>query len=65
MDDGIPGHLLAKIPSVNESEFGKVNFAVIINKIVSIDWLYLSSGGHNRARYDFNNNTIKKSWLAP
>lgn len=65
MDDGIPGHLLAKIPSVNESELGKVNFAVIINKIVSIDWLYLSSGGHNRARYDFNNNPIKKSWLAP
>jgi hypothetical protein len=65
MDDGLPEHLLAKIPSVIESELGKVNFAVVINKIVSIDWLYLSSRGHNRARYDFNHNSIKKSWLAP
>ena len=65
MDDGIPSHLLAKIPTAYESEFGKTNFAVISNKIVSIDWLYLSSSGHNRARYDFNDESINKTWLAP
>ena len=65
MDDGIPDHLLAKIPTLEESEFGKMNFAVIMNKIVSIDWLYLSSKGHQRARYDFTDNLVKKSWLAP
>ena len=65
MDDGIPEHLLAKIPTLEESELGKLNFAVIMNKIVSIDWLYLSSKGHKRARYDFTNNSVKKSWLAP
>ncbi len=65
MDDGIPEHLLAKIPTVEESEFGKINFAVVRNKIISIDWLYLSSKGHQRARYDFSGNLVKKSWLAP
>ena len=65
MDDGIPEHLRAKIPTLEESEFGKINFAVISNKIISIDWLYLSSKGHQRARYDFSDNTVKKSWLAP
>ena len=64
-DDRIPDHLTAKIPSVEESELGKVNFVVIVNKIILIDWLYLSSKGHQRARYDFSDNTVKKSWLAP
>ena len=65
MDDGIPEHLRAKIPTLEESEFGKINFAVISNKIISIDWLYLSSKGHQRARYNFSDNVVKKSWLAP
>ena len=65
MDDGIPKHLLAKIPTLEESESGKINFAVITNKIISIDWLYLSSKGHQRARYDFSAASVKKSWLAP
>jgi pyridoxamine 5'-phosphate oxidase len=65
MDDGIPSHLLAKIPTADESELGKSNFVVITNKIVSIDWLYLSSSGHKRARYDFNEGSINKAWLAP
>ena len=65
MDDGISDHLVGKIPTPEESELGKVNFAVIRNKIISIDWLYLSSKGHQRARYDFFDNSVKKSWLAP
>ncbi len=65
MDDGIPKHLSAKIPSLEESESGKKNFAVIRNAIISIDWLYLSSKGHQRARYDFSDSAVKKSWLAP
>ena len=65
MEDGIPIHLLAKIPTVSESEAGKFNFAVIVNRILSIDWLYLSSKGHKRARYDFDNELIKKCFVAP
>ncbi len=65
MDDGISEHLLGRVPTLEESESGKVNFAVIMNRIISIDWLYLSSEGHQRARYDFSDDLVKKSWLAP
>ena len=65
MDDGLPDHLLGKIPTREESEAGKINFAVIMNKILSIDWLYLSSKGHQRARYDFSGRGLKKVWPAP
>ena len=65
MDDGIPKHLSGKIPTLEESESGRANFAVISNRILSIDWLYLSSKGHQRARYDLSTEPIKKSWLAP
>ena len=65
MDDGIPDHLFAKIPTAEESEAGKINFAVIVNKIILIDWLYLSAKGHRRAQYDLSEKYIKKSWIAP
>ena len=65
MDDGLPDHLFGKIPTLEESEAGKINFAVIMNQILSIDWLYLSSKGHQRARYDFSGKSLKKEWLAP
>ena len=65
MADGISYHLRGKIPSDQESQLGKTNFAVVVNKIISIDWLYLSSKGHRRARYDFEGEEIKKCWLAP
>ncbi len=65
MDDGIPEELNARIPSALESESGRVNFAVVVNKIISIDWLFLSSRGHQRALYDFNGEKIKKQWIAP
>ena len=65
LNDGIPDHLLGKIPTREESEFGKVNFGVVVNRIRVIDWLYLSSKGHRRARYEFYNGETKKYWLAP
>jgi len=65
MDDGIPEELNARIPSALESESGRVNFAVVLNKIISIDWLFLSSRGHQRALYDFTGEKIKKQWIAP
>ena len=44
---------------------GKRNFAVVVNEILSIDWLLLSSKGHQRASYDFNDRGVTKVWLAP
>ncbi|MEE2773676.1 MAG: pyridoxamine 5'-phosphate oxidase family protein [Pseudomonadota bacterium] len=64
-EDGIPENLVGRIPTKKESEAGKRNFAVVVNEILSIDWLLLSSKGHQRASYDFNDRGVTKVWLAP
>ena len=34
-------------------------------KIKSIEWLFLAAKGHRRAKFEYENKTIKKSWLTP
>ena len=64
-EDGLPKHLQGIDPTKNESEGGYNNFAVIQNKIESIDWLYLSYSGHKRLGINFKNNIPEFSWLIP
>ena len=64
-EDGLPKHLQGIDPTKNESEGGYNNFAVIQNKIESIDWLYLSYSGHKRLSINFKNNIPEFSWLIP
>ena len=64
-EDGLPKHLQGIDPTKNESEEGYNNFAVIQNKIESIDWLYLSYSGHKRLSINFKNNMPEFSWLIP
>ena len=64
-EDGLPKHLQGIDPTKNESEQGYNNFAVIQNKIESIDWLYLSYSGHKRLSINFKNNMPEFSWLIP
>ena len=47
------------------SEIGYKNFAVILTKIKSIEWLYLAAKGHRRAKFEYQKDTIKKYWLTP
>ena len=63
-EDGIPDHLSDKDPLEKESETGYSNFAVIINIIEKIDWLYLSSTGHKRLLINFLNKETFQ-WLIP
>ena len=51
--------------SFEDSQIGKVNFAVIETKISSIDWLYLKSSGHIRAKYNLVNEIMQGKWLVP
>ena len=64
-DDGISSQLKGRIPSISEASRGRENFAVVANYIQSIDWLYLSSVGHKRAKFFFKNGGVVKRWLAP
>ena len=41
------------------------NFAVVVAKIHTLQWLYLSADGHRRARFDFRAGQEMQTWLAP
>jgi len=49
--------------TIEQSEKGYKNFAVIQCKIKSIEWLYLAAKGHRRARFEYDNK--KEFWLIP
>lgn len=46
-------------------EAGFDNFAVIDCTVTSIDWLYLRSRGHLRARFEWQDITWHSQWIAP
>ena len=52
-----------EIPTYEQSEIGYKNFCVIESKIKSIEWLYLASQGHRRAKFLIDEN--KSTWLVP
>ena len=64
-EEGIPIKFLGKEPNKKESEKGYKNFAVISNHILSIEWLCLSSQGHKRIKYNWNNRKLSYQWLIP
>jgi 3-hydroxyisobutyrate dehydrogenase len=51
--------------SIEESEVGYNNFCVVETFIKTIEWLYLASKGHRRAKFTFKGNQIEKKWLIP
>ncbi len=48
---GLPESLLRRNPTLEESEAGWENFTVIETHIHTIDWLWLNSSGHQRAKF--------------
>ena len=62
---GLPEFLLNKVPSVMKSESVRKNFMTISCGIDSMDWLRLSVLGHRRARFDWDANGLKATWLVP
>ena len=63
--DGLPIHLKGKEPNKEESEVGINNFAVVFNYIQTIDWLYLSSNGHKRILFSWNQGKRINQWIVP
>ena len=51
--------------TLEESEVGFKNFCVLEGIITSIEWLYLASKGHRRAKFSFKDNHVDKKWLIP
>ena len=64
-EDGIDLNLKGKEPTKSYSEKGYKNFAVVENKIVEIDWLYLEANGHRRLNIKLNNKKPSFDWIIP
>ncbi len=52
-------------PDEKESEKGRENFCVVKIKINYIDWLYLKSEGHVRAKFEIVNGNWHSTYLTP
>ncbi|GAB2574523.1 pyridoxamine 5'-phosphate oxidase family protein [Spirosoma areae] len=61
---GFPEHLGNELPSEQESEAGRKNFAVIECRVLAMEYLHLSRSGQTRARFQYEPES-KKVWLAP
>lgn len=61
---GFPEHLGEKLPTPEESEAGRPNFAVIECRILAMDYLHLSRAGQTRARFTYEP-VPRQTWLAP
>ncbi len=51
--------------SAQRSSDGIANYAVVRAIVDELEWLYLSSAGHRRARYTWTNGEIAAQWLVP
>jgi pyridoxamine 5'-phosphate oxidase len=44
---------------------GRANFCAVTVEVESLEWLYLASAGHRRAKFDWSNGSMVSWWLAP
>ncbi|MDX2016513.1 MAG: pyridoxamine 5'-phosphate oxidase family protein [Planctomycetota bacterium] len=67
LDPNLPESVRGRLPSREESEPGRVNFAVILTRVLALDVLHLAAAGHTRARFTYRDDgTLERSeWLAP
>jgi hypothetical protein len=51
-------------PLLSEDD-GYAHFVAISARIETLEWLYLASEGHRRARFEWQGTVLAKTWLAP
>lgn len=61
----LPEPLRERRPDAEETAPGRANFAVVAAEVDSIDWLYLTSDGHRRARFLRRGDHWQGDWVAP
>jgi pyridoxamine 5'-phosphate oxidase len=65
VSSGLPDFMTNRDPTEEESRPGKINFAVIITKVESLEWLWLNKKGHRRAIFEYENTNYNGQWLIP
>lgn len=62
----LPEALRARVPTAEESQGGRANFALLVTQAVAIDWLFLASEGHQRARFSADAGGLwHGTWVEP
>jgi hypothetical protein len=64
---GLPDWIAGKKPEEEQLSDYRANFAVLLVKIETIEWLYLANAGHRRARWQWDEvqSEWAGSWLIP
>lgn len=62
---GLPLHLLERSPTLEESEPGWSNFAILLVQAEQLEWLKLTACGNRRARFTRNADSWTGQWLHP
>ena len=63
--DGLSEHLNNKDLTEENLTPGYENFAVVKNRVIEIDWLFLNHDGHRRAKFLLGENEVEKYWMIP
>ena len=63
---GLPQDLLgASVPTMGRSEAGRRHFRAVDTEVIWLESLYLSRHGHERARFEWRNETWEGTWVVP
>ncbi len=63
---GLPGDLIEREPTKEESEIGRANFVVVTSTIEEIDCLEMNVRGHRRSLFVWNESgELETKWLTP
>ena len=61
----LPEEFRRAVPQSEQSELGRVNFAVIRTTVDEMEQLELHHDGHVRCRWSWNDGEVESAWLAP
>lgn len=61
----LPGHLLDRDPTHEESLPGAENFVIVRCAVEELEWLYLKHSGHLRCRFAKSGELWSENWIAP
>jgi pyridoxamine 5'-phosphate oxidase len=62
---GLPSAFETNVPTLQESETGRANFAIVPITLNRLEWLHLASTGHRRAAYSLDQDIWTGKWLIP
>jgi hypothetical protein len=62
---GLPHFLLERVPRLKDTERGRANFMVIAGRFETLDWLKLKPTGNLRARFDWDRQRWRATWVIP